>query len=171
MLAAPEDIFFLTADEIQEIVRGSRRDWMGLVAARHAERERNAPLEAPNTIVGTGPAAQSEASGSSALTGLSISGGCAEGPARLVRSTDDRARVRSGDILVVPVIDPGMAPLFGLAAGIVAEMGGTLSHGAIIVREYGLPAIANVAGIMRVVRDGERIVVDAGRGEIRRPGQ
>jgi pyruvate,water dikinase len=110
-----------------------------------------------------------EVSGSSeALTGLSISPGCAEGPARLVRSPDDRARVKPGDILVVPVIDPGMAPLFGLAAGVVAEMGGTLSHGAIIVREYGLPAVANVAGIMRRVRDGERIVVDAERGEVRR---
>ncbi len=169
VLAAPDDIFFLTSDEIREIARDRRRDWKGLVAARRAERERNAPLEAPDTIVGTGPAAQSEASGSSeALTGLPISPGCAEGPARLVRSPDDRARVKPGDILVVPVIDPGMAPLFGLAAGVVAEMGGTLSHGAIIVREYGLPAVANVTGIMRRVRDGERIVVDAERGEVRR---
>lgn len=169
LLAAPDDIFFLTSDEIREIARDHRRDWRGLVAARRAERERNAPLEAPDTIVGTGPAAQSEASDSSrALTGLPISPGCVDGIARLIRSPDDRARVKRGDILVVPVIDPGMAPLFGLAAGVVAEMGGTLSHGAIIVREYGLPAVANVAGIMRRVRDGERIVVDAERGEVRR---
>jgi rifampicin phosphotransferase len=172
VLAVPDDIFFLTSDEIREIVQDHRRDWRGRVAARRAERERNASLEAPDTIVGTGPAAQPEARGSSeALTGLPISPGCAEGPACLVRSPDDRARVRAGDILVVPVIDPGLAPLFGLAAGVVSEMGGALSHGAIIVREYGLPAVANVAGIMRVVRDGERIVVDAERGEIGRPGQ
>jgi len=172
VLAAPDDIFFLTSDEIREIVRDSRRDWMGLVAARRADRERNTPLEAPDTIVGTGPAAQSETNGlSEILTGLSISPGRAEGPVRLIRSPDDRARITPGDILVVPVIDPGMAPLFGLAAGVVAEMGGTLSHGAIIVREYGLPAIANVAGIMRAVRDGERIVVDAEKGEVRRLGQ
>jgi pyruvate,water dikinase len=171
VLAAPDDIFFLTSDEIREIVRDHRRDWRGLVAARRAERERNAPLEAPNTIVGTGPpASQLETTGGSSktLTGLPISPGCVEGPARLVRSPDDRARVKPGDILVVPVIDPGMAPLFGLAAGVVVEMGGTLSHGAIIIREYGLPAVANVAGIMRRVRDGERIVVDAERGEVRR---
>jgi pyruvate,water dikinase len=170
VLAAPDDIFFLTSDEIREIARDSRRDWRGLVAARRAERERNAQMEAPDTIVGTGPAqTQLEMDDSSnILTGLPISPGCAEGPARLVRSPNDRARVKPGDILVVPVIDPGMAPLFGLAAGVVAEMGGTLSHGAIIVREYGLPAVTNVAGIMRLVRDDERIAVDAVRGEIRR---
>ena len=76
--------------------------------------------------------------------------------------------MRPGDILVVPVIDPGMAPLFGLAAGVVAEMGGTLSHGAIIVREYGLPAVTNVPGVMRRLTDGERVFLDASRGEVRK---
>jgi len=168
--ASPDDIFFLTSDEIRELVRDGGRDWKAVAAARRAERERNAQMEAPDMIVGTGPAApRSEAGGSpGALTGLPISPGCVEGPARLVRSPDDRARVRPGDILIVPVIDPGMAPLFGLAAGVVAEMGGTLSHGAIIVREYGLPALANVPGAMRRLTDGERVLLDASRGEIRR---
>ena len=83
-----------------------------------------------------------------------------------VRSLEDWSRVCHGDILVVPVIDPGMAPLFGLAAGLVAEMGGTLSHGAIIVREYGLPAVANVPGITTRLKEGDRISLDAERGEI-----
>ncbi|HYM37179.1 MAG TPA: PEP/pyruvate-binding domain-containing protein [Nitrospiraceae bacterium] len=168
--AAADDIFFLTADEIQEIASGSGRDWKRLVAARQAERERNARLEAPDTIIGTGPPAAQENSTrvSGILTGLPISPGCVEGPARLVRSPDDRANVRPGDVLVVPVIDPGMAPLFGLAAGVVAEMGGTLSHGAIIVREYGLPAVANVEDAMRQLTDGERVLLDASRGEVRR---
>ena len=172
-LQSSDDIFFLTSEEVREIVRDSGRDWKGVVAARRAERAQNAPLEAPDTLIGAGlsetDAETSEPSGIS--KGLPISPGYAEGPARLVRSPEDRARVKPGDILVVPAIDPGMAPMFGLAAGLVAEMGGTLSHGAIIAREYGLPAVANVAGVMRRVRDGERIVVDAGRGEIRRLGQ
>ena len=170
IFTSPDDIFFLTSDEIRGIVREAGPDWKTVVSARRAERERNASLEAPDTIVGTGPSETQPESGPSlgTLTGLPISPGCVEGPARLIRSPDDRARVRSGDILVVPVIDPGMAPLFGLAAGVVAEMGGTLSHGAIIVREYGLPALANVHGVMRRLADGERVLLDASRGEVRR---
>jgi pyruvate,water dikinase len=172
VLAAADDIFFLTSDEIRELVPGSGKDWKGLVAARRVERERNAGLEAPDTIVGTGPPAAQEEPGRpmDVLTGLPISPGWVEGPVRLVRSPEDRARVKQGDILVMPVIDPGMAPLFGLAAGVVAEMGGTLSHGAIIVREYGLPAVANVPGAMRRLMDGDRVSLDASCGEIRRLG-
>jgi pyruvate,water dikinase len=171
-LAAPEDIFFLTSDEIRDLARDGEREWKGLVAARKVERERNASLEAPDTIIGTAPPGTPAEPGRSSgtLTGLPISPGSAEGPARLLRSPEDRARVKPGDILIVPVIDPGMAPLFGLAAGVVAEMGGTLSHGAIIVREYGLPALANVPGAMRHLKDGERVSLDASRGEIRRAG-
>ncbi|MEK6639433.1 MAG: PEP-utilizing enzyme [Nitrospirota bacterium] len=69
-------------------------------------------------------------------------------------------------MLVVSIIDPGMAPLFGVAAGLVAEMGGRLSHGAIIVREYGLPAVANVSGVTTRLKEGDHISLDAERGEI-----
>jgi pyruvate,water dikinase len=79
---------------------------------------------------------------------------------------EDWSRVERGDILVVSVIDPGLAPLFGLAGGLIAEMGGTLSHGAIIAREYGLPTVANVHGIIGRLEEGERIRLDAERGEI-----
>lgn len=170
MFTAPEDIFFVTLDEIRELVRDRGRDWKGIVAARRAERDRNARVQVPDTVIGTGPAAAplSADSAIAVLTGLPISPGCVEGPARLIHSPDDRAKVAPGDILVVPVIDPGLAPLFGLAAGVVAEMGGTLSHGAIILREYGLPALANVPGVMRRLVDGERIRLDASRGEVRR---
>jgi pyruvate,water dikinase len=171
-LAAPDDIFFLTADEVREIARDHGRDWKGLVSARRAERERNAQLDAPDTVVGAGPAAPTPEAGGlpGVLTGLPISPGCVEGSARLIRTPEDRAGVKPGDILIVPVLDPGMAPLFGLAAGVVAEMGGTLSHGAIIVREYGLPALVNVPGAMQRLTDGERVALDAARGEVRRAG-
>jgi pyruvate,water dikinase len=79
---------------------------------------------------------------------------------------EDWSRVGRGDILVVSVIDPGLAPLFGLAGGLIAEMGGTLSHGAIIAREYGLPTVANVHGIIARLKEGDRIRLDAERGEI-----
>jgi rifampicin phosphotransferase len=87
---------------------------------------------------------------------------------RFVRTTKDWSRVRPGDILVMPVIDPGMAPLFGIAGGLIAEMGGTLSHGAIIAREYGLPAIANVCGAMSILSEDEHITLDAAQGIVTR---
>ena len=85
-----------------------------------------------------------------------------------VRSEADWIKVRRGDIIVAPVIDPGMAPLFGVAAGLVVEMGGTLSHGAIIAREYGLPTITNVRRVMTQLSQGEIVTVDARQGIVRR---
>ena len=169
-LHADGDIFFLTSDEIRNGAPSGRHDWKRLVAARRAEQQRNMACAAPDTFVGV---VRNESATDARLqdgtwTGLPISPGRAEGPVRLLRTPEDRMKVQRGDILVAPVVDPGMAPLFGVAAGLVVEMGGTLSHGAIIAREYGLPAVANAAGILRHLRDGERIVVDADRGEISR---
>ena len=76
--------------------------------------------------------------------------------------------MRRGDIIVAPVIDPGMAPLFGVAAGLIVELGGTLSHGAIIAREYGLPTITNVRRVMTQLSEGEIVIVDARQGIVRR---
>jgi pyruvate,water dikinase len=98
---------------------------------------------------------------------MPISVGTVAGLVRTIRSAADWGKVRPGEILVVSVIDPGLAPLFGLAGGLIAEMGGTLSHGAIIAREYGLPTIANVAGAMTQLVDGMQVSIDAGSGTIR----
>lgn len=68
--------------------------------------------------------------------------------------------------MVTSVIDPGMAPLFGLSGGLIAEMGGILSHGAIIAREYGLPTVANIPGITRFLRDGQHITLNADTGQV-----
>ena len=67
---------------------------------------------------------------------------------------------------MAPVIDPGMAPLFGIAGGLIVEMGGTLSHGAIIAREYGLPTVANVEAVMTRLQEGQRVRLDAASGAI-----
>ena len=102
------------------------------------------------------------------LQGIPISAGYVEGPIRVIRSAEEVDRVRQGDILVMPVIDPGWAPLLSLAGGLIVEMGGTLSHGAIIAREYGLPALVNVENATDTFRDGEQVAVDATHGQIRR---
>jgi len=166
-LRSKEDVFFLTADEIRAAVAHPASDWKEVVAARHEERAQHMRLDAPDTVIeGAGAAHREAVAPGETLTGVPISSGYAEGPARIIRSPDDLKKVQRGDILVVSVIDPGMAPVLGLAAGLVVEMGGTLSHGAIIAREYGLPAIANVQGATSLLQDGEPVAVDASQGAI-----
>jgi phosphohistidine swiveling domain-containing protein len=169
ILQSRGDIFFLTLDEIKAVTSGTARDWQSTVATRRAEWEIHATQSVPDTVVGSAEGGVNEGGTSGgSLRGLPISAGYAEGPVCLLRSPDDMKKVKRGDILVAPVIDPGMAPLMGLAAGLVVEMGGTLSHGAIIAREYGLPAIANVHGVTHLLKDGERVAVNATAGEISR---
>jgi phosphohistidine swiveling domain-containing protein len=170
-LSSQEDIFYLTIEARAALLAGGSSDWRGVIQARRAERDRYATISVPDTIrdwnevvrgTDTSPIVASDG----IFHGIPISGGQVVGPVRFVRSMEDWSRVCRGDILVVPVIDPGMAPLFGVAAGLVAEMGGTLSHGAIIAREYGLPAVANVPGIITRLKEGDQISLDAERGEI-----
>ena len=170
-LSSQEDIFYFTIETRAALLAGDSRDWREVIRARRAERDRYAAISVPDTIRdwkavvrGTGTASVVDSNG--VFRGIPISGGQVVGPVRFVRSLEDWSRVCRGDILVVSVIDPGMAPLFGVAAGLVAEMGGTLSHGAIIAREYGLPAVANVPGIMTRLKEGDQICLDAERGTI-----
>jgi len=170
-LSSSEDVFYLTIEARAELLAGGSSDWQGIIQSRRAERDRNATISVPDTIqdwheVIRGTEASPVVDSDGIFRGIPISSGRVEGLVRFVRSMEDWNRVCRGDILVVSVIDPGMAPLFGVAAGLVAEMGGTLSHGAIIAREYGLPAVANVPGITARLKDGDRISLDAERGEI-----
>ncbi len=170
-LSSREDMFYITVDERTDLLAGGSNDWQGLIEARRAERDRFATTSVPDTIrdwraATSGSGTASAVTSRGILRGTPISGGKVVGPVRIVRSMEDWSRVSRGDILVVSVIDPGMAPLFGVAAGLIAEMGGTLSHGAIIAREYGLPAVANVRGITARITEGDRITLDADRGEI-----
>jgi pyruvate,water dikinase len=171
LLSLNNDIFFLTPDEIRACATGEVKDWRAMVAARRAERARHAEQSVSDLVVPGGlPAFVTGGSDKTggALTGIPISTGYAEGPVRLVLTPEQAGRVGRGEILVLPVIDPGMTPLFGLAAGLIVEMGGTLSHGAIIAREHGIPAVANVRNATRLLENGERVAVDATRGQIRR---
>lgn len=170
-LSSREDMFYVTVDERTDLLAGGSRDWRGLIEVRRAERDHFTTISVPDTIRDWGAALRGSDTASAVtskgiLRGTPISGGKVAGPVRLVRSMEDWSRVSRGDILVVSVIDPGMAPLFGVAAGLIAEMGGTLSHGAIIAREYGLPAVANVPGITTKLKEGDRVSLDAERGEI-----
>jgi pyruvate,water dikinase len=173
LLTLREDVFYLTLEERTALSEGKDREWQRLVRERRDEQLRNGPVQVPDTIRDWEAIAdqgdESSCLGTNGvMRGIPISAGIASGPVRIIRSLKDWPRVRTGDILVSPVIDPGMAPLFGVAAGLVAEMGGTLSHGAIIAREYGLPALVNVPYATSLLRENEQVEIVSATGIVRR---
>jgi pyruvate,water dikinase len=107
-------------------------------------------------------------SDSGAWSGIAVSSGTATGIARIVRTPTDASRLQQGDVLVAPSTDPGWTPLFLRASAIVMETGGFLSHGAIVAREYGIPAVGNIPGILNMLHDGEPISVNGSTGRVSR---
>ncbi len=98
--------------------------------------------------------------------GLAASPGIADGPARKLRNAYEGERLREGGVLVARTTDPAWTPLFLLAQGIAVETGGYLSHGAIVAREFGVPAVVNVPGLFDLIENGDRILVDGDNGVI-----
>jgi pyruvate,water dikinase len=103
--------------------------------------------------------------GENALSGTGVSAGMIEGVARIVHDPAEAA-LQSGEILVCPSTDPAWTPLFATAGGLIAEVGGRFTHGALIAREYGLPAVVSVAGATETVANGQRVRVDGDRGVV-----
>lgn len=103
-----------------------------------------------------------------ALRGVSVSPGKAVGPARILNHPEQGDTLRVGDVLVAPSTDPGWTPLFTRASALVMEVGGYHSHGAIVAREYGIPAVANIPKVVHTLRDGERLTVDGDLGAVYR---
>ncbi|MBI2920778.1 MAG: hypothetical protein HYY18_06795 [Planctomycetes bacterium] len=172
-LAAPADVFHLTCIDVEMWLRG---EWDGsgartLVADRKDEMKRWEAERPPDAIVeGAAAAPRREAAaptaGARTLRGLAVSSGRASGPARIVRHPSEGSRLRQGDVLVAPSTDPGWTPLFLRASAIVMEIGGMLSHGAIVAREYGLPAVVNIPGVLERVTDGQALIVDGDAGTV-----
>ena len=162
---------FLEAAEVEALRRGD----LGREAARKlAERRRaawdeevarrRAGDEPPPFLLGD--EAVPEEDDRKRLVGTGISAGTVTGPVRVLRTLDEAGRLRRGEILVARATDPGWTPLFELAGGLVLEMGGMLSHGAVIAREYGLPAVVNVSAATTRLVDGQVVTVDGGRGVV-----
>jgi pyruvate,water dikinase len=146
-------------------------DLRALVAGRRALYERNLRLTPPAVVVGRfDPEAfvpDAVDGGRKVFHGLGVSAGTATGRARVILRSDATERVRPGEILVAPFTDPGWTPYFLAAAGIVMDMGGMLSHGSIVAREYGIPAVVNVGPATQIIRTGQWLEVDADRGVVK----
>ena len=101
-----------------------------------------------------------------ALRGVAGSPGTATGPVRVVRSVEEFGSLRPGEVLVATITSPVWTPLFAVAAAVVTEIGGVLSHGAIVAREYGIPAVLGVADATRALSDGQVVTVDGAAGTV-----
>jgi len=113
-------------------------------------------------------AAQLEVHEGDAMQGTPLSRGVAVGAARVARNLAEAAAMQPGEILVTPFTDVGWTPYFSRAAGLATEVGSVLSHGAVVAREYGLPAVAGFPDLTRRVRTGDMLRVDGNTGELRR---
>jgi pyruvate,water dikinase len=166
-LEDPEDVWLLRRPELLAALDG--QPVTVDVAARRATFGRHAAMDAPPVLTSDGeaprPRSRRDDLPEGTLVGTGVSAGVVEGVARVVRDPT-RETVESGEILVAPSSDPGWTPLFLNAAGMVTEVGGQISHGALVAREYGLPAVASVPEATRRIRTGQRIRVDGSRGTV-----
>lgn len=175
-LASANQVFDFSKDDLLGWLTG---EWDGkgasaLTGDRIERRKRWLKGNVPDLITevpteGPVPTPQSApvASGGQWM-GIAVSPGIARGAARIIRTPKDAACLIEGDVLVAPSTDPGWTPLFLRSSAIVMETGGFLSHGAIVAREYGLPAVANIPSILSQLESGEWIEVDGTRGTVRR---
>jgi phosphoenolpyruvate synthase/pyruvate phosphate dikinase len=168
ILRAKEDIFYLTFGELHDVVRTNRVDDQ-LIGQRKDAFRCYQTLTPPRVLTSDGEAIagayRRDDMPAGALIGLPVSAGTVEGRARVILDMA-QADLEPGDILVTAYTDPSWTPLFVAIAGLVTEVGGSMTHGAVIAREYGLPAVVGVVDATRLIPDGQRIRVHGTDGYV-----
>ncbi|MGB5901644.1 MAG: phosphoenolpyruvate synthase [Xanthobacteraceae bacterium] len=163
-----DDIFYLRFDELRETVGAERAD-RALIVVRRAEFAAHERLVPPRVLTSDGEALfgdfRRDNLDANMIPGLGVSAGSVEGRARIILHAT-ASDIDEGDILVTTFTDPSWTPLFLTVAGLVTEAGGQMSHGAVVAREYGIPAIVAVKDATRRIRDGQRIRIDGATGVI-----
>ena len=168
VLAETEDIFYFRLEELHDVVRNQRGDHE-LVRERRDAFASYQALTPPRVITSDGEVItgtyRRDDVPAGALVGLPVSAGVVEGRARVIRDVAE-ADLEAGDVLVTAYTDPSFTPLFVAIKGLVTEVGGLMTHGAVIAREYGLPAVVGVEHATRLIRDGQRIRVHGTNGYV-----
>jgi len=166
VLREKEDIFYLTFQELHEVVRTNQADAQ-LISRRKDEFRSYQALTPPRVFTSDGEVVagsyRRDDLPAGALVGVPVSSGTVEGRARVILDMAE-ADLEPGDILVTAYTDPSWTPLFVAIAGLVTEVGGLMTHGAVIAREYGLPAVVGVEQATRLIRDRQRIRVNGTSG-------
>jgi pyruvate,water dikinase len=181
VLSDPEEVFFLMLDEIRNIADGGATDGLSALARqRQRERVKQATMRAPVMIGAPIPedappdpiitkffgVGQVPSDKEGVVTGHPCSSGVVTGVAKVVRTLDEAGKLEPGDVLVCRMTMPAWTPLFGVAAAVVADSGGPLSHCAIVAREYGIPCVAGTVNGTDVLKDGMRVRVDGAAGMV-----
>ena len=163
-----EDIFYLSFEELREAVRTNKLDHQ-IIGKRKDEFKLYEKLNPPRVITSDGEIItgqyKRENLPANAIVGLPVSSGMIEGRARVILKLED-ADLEDGDILITPFTDPSWTPLFVSIGGLVTEVGGLMTHGAVIAREYGLPAVVGVENATKLIKDGQRIRVHGTEGYV-----
>lgn len=177
-MKAKEDILYLMFPEIMAVIDGSLSgsavslrvdDRKALFESWQKEEVPDVILEhSDGSIVENTDHAEVRSIDGDCYSGVPVGAGFATGRARILTSPDQGERLGRGEILVVPSTDPAWTPLFLKAGGLVMETGGYLSHGAIVAREFGIPAVVNLPGILQQIKDGDLLVVDGANGRVQR---
>ena len=168
VLHSIDDIYYLSFDELGEVMRTGKLD-RSLLETRREEYRLFERLSPPRVITSDGEiitgAYKRQGLPAGAIPGLAVSSGVIEGRARVILKMED-AVLEEGDILVTRFTDPSWTPLFVSIKGLVTEVGGLMTHGAVIAREYGLPAVVGVEGATQLIKDGEMIRVNGTVGYV-----
>lgn len=164
----PETIYYLTFAELGEVIRTQQVDEQ-LINQRKAEYKIYEKLSPPRVITSDGEIISGKYKRENlppgAIIGLAVSSGVVEGRARVIFNPE-AANLEAGDILVTPFTDPSWTPWFVSIKGLVTEVGGLMTHGAVIAREYGLPAVVGVEKATQLIKDGQRIRVNGTEGYV-----
>jgi len=165
------ELRFLEVGEMEQYVNGDmpRKQAQDLVDRRKSEWSMETDLWLAGKLPSMFLSAESKSiapSGGKRLDGQGVSVGVVTGPVKIVRTMNDVSMVEAGDILVLTSAEPGWTVLFEKCGGLIMEMGGLLSHGAVVAREYGLPAVSNIVGVSTILTDGQRVTVDGRRGAV-----
>jgi rifampicin phosphotransferase len=166
----PDDLFFLHVAELEELSRGEAFDWKGLIAMRRLTYARELRRrQVPRVLISDGRAffegVGADTDTGDSLTGSPVSPGVVEGIVHVVLDPRE-AQLAPGEILVCPGTDPAWTPLFMAAGGLVMEVGGMMTHGSVVAREYGIPAVVGVHQATLRLKDGQRIRLDGATGRI-----
>jgi rifampicin phosphotransferase len=168
-LAEAEDVFFLHLWELKALASSESRDWKALVAEHRATYARELRRRhIPRLMLSDGTAfydAPSSGDGPNTLSGSPVSAGVMEGMVRVVFDPHG-VQLLPGEILVCPATDPAWTPLFLAAGGLVMEVGGMMTHGSVVAREYGIPAVVGVSQATTRLQTGQRVRVDGATGKI-----
>ncbi len=163
-----EDIFYLKYEELKEVIKTNKLDY-DIIRKRKEDYEIYDKLTPPRVITSDGEVISSVYDISNipkgALAGVAVSAGTIEGRARIILKIED-ANIEEGDILVTTFTDPSWTPVFVSIKALVMEVGGMMTHGAVVAREYGLPAVVSVENATKIIKDGQRIRVNGTEGYV-----